>query len=74
MALNLMYSDKELYQLMQYGIEGVNYTLDENGHRLPQDLEQYPEKMCIRDRCHGYYPDDLLGDRSWNIHRHETAL
>ena len=43
MALNLMYSDKELYQLMQYGIEGVNYTLDENGHRLPQDLEQYPE-------------------------------
>lgn len=43
MALNLMYSDKELYQLMQYGIEGINYTLDENGHRLPQDLEQYPE-------------------------------
>ena len=43
MVLNLMYSDEELYQLMQYGIEGVNYTLDEDGRRLPQDLEQYPE-------------------------------
>lgn len=43
MALDLMYSDKELYQLMHYGIEGINYTLAEDGRRLPQDLEEYPE-------------------------------
>ncbi len=42
MALDLIYSDPELYRLMQYGIEGINYSIDEEGKRLRQDVEQYP--------------------------------
>ena len=32
--LNLMYSDKEIVNLLQYGIEGVHYTIQENGTML----------------------------------------
>ncbi len=29
--MNLMYSDKEIIDLLNYGIEGVNYTVLEDG-------------------------------------------
>ena len=36
---NLVYSDPYLYNLLVFGVEGVNYTLDENGYVI-----QNPEK------------------------------
>lgn len=41
MVYDLMRNDPEIYRLMQYGIEGDMYTLDENGYLVrPEGFEQ----------------------------------
>ena len=41
MVYDLMRNDPEIYRLMQYGIEGEMYTLDENGYLVrPEGFEQ----------------------------------
>ena len=41
MVYDLMRNDPEIYRLMQYGIEGEMYTLDENGYLVrPEGYEQ----------------------------------
>ena len=41
MVYDLMRNDPEIYRLMQYGIEGEMYTLDENGYLVrPEGFQQ----------------------------------
>lgn len=59
MAISLLYSDKELNNLLMYGIEGDHYTLDKNGYYVPADNNS------------GYKYE---GSSSWNFRNVDVML
>ena len=59
MVLNLLYMDKDLNRLIQYGIEGTHYTIDENG-------------LYVNGEKHDDYPSE--GANTWNLRNPEYSL
>ncbi len=59
MALELLYTDQELNRLIQYGIEGSHYTIDENG--LYVEGEKYDD-----------YRNE--GANTWNLRNPKISL
>lgn len=59
MVLNLLYMDKELNQLIQYGIEGTHYTVDENG-------------FYVNGEKHDDYGSESAN--TWNLRNPDFAL
>ena len=59
MALNLLYTDGELNRLIQYGIEGTHYVIDENGFYQPGEANsEYGSESA----------------NTWNLRNPEYAL
>lgn len=59
MALNLLYTDQTLNRLIQYGIEGEHYTIDENGFYVPGEKnEDYKSESA----------------NTWNLRNPNTSL
>lgn len=68
MVYDLLRNDKELYRLMMYGIEGEQYTLDENGYLVrPDGFEDSVDGVSLN---WWWGRNDDLGlrasDRDWN--------
>ncbi|WP_033168482.1 extracellular solute-binding protein [Clostridium sp. KNHs205] len=59
MVLNLLYMDKELNHLIQYGIEGTHYTIDADG-------------LYVDGEKHSEYGGESAN--SWNLRNPEHAL
>ena len=68
MVYDLLRNDKELYRLMMYGIEGEQYTMDENGYLVrPDGFEDSVDGVSLN---WWWGRNDDLGlrasDRDWN--------
>lgn len=68
MFLDLLYRDKAVNRLLRYGLEGMDYVLDDGGNRITtmfrqdSDLMNYPQSWPLWGTGHGGYtiPDTTI--------------